>query len=126
MRFTLHTLFQRPGRLFLITLSLFALPPATHAASYLADLEAEAKSTDVQVDKDREAAWSQKTQGISDNLPAGMDQEAFEQSLRDNYNGSFLFYEKLSLWNKKQVYNTYVETNDIHKIRREIKIRMTK
>jgi hypothetical protein len=126
MRVTLQTLFQRPGRLLLITVSLCALSHTAHAASYLADLEAEANSTNVQADKDSEAAWSYKTQGISENLPAEMEQGAFEQSLRDNYYGSFLFYEKLSQWNKKQVYNTYLESNDIHKIRREIKIRMTK
>jgi hypothetical protein len=55
-----------------------------------------------------------------------MTHEEFEQALRDNYYGSFLFYSKLSEWNKKQVYNTYVESNDIEQIRREIKIRMTK
>jgi hypothetical protein len=126
MRLTLHTLLQQPARLLLITATLFALSPYPCTASYLADLEAEAKSTDVQGEPNNEQAWSHKTLGMSDELPKGMTQEEFEKNLQKNYYGSFIFYDKLSQWNKKQVYNTYVETNDIEQIRREIKIRMTK
>lgn len=126
MRLTLHTLLQQAARLLLITATLFALAPHPCSASYLADLEAEAKSTDVQGEPNDEQTWSHKTQGISDELRKGMTHEEFEQSLKKHYYGSFIFYDKLSQWNRKQVYNTYVETNDIEQIRREIKIRMTK
>lgn len=126
MRVTLHTLLQRPARLLMVTAALSAFSPYAGADSYLSDLEAEAKSTDVQGNPNDEQAWSHKTQGMSEELSKGMTHEEFEQSLKKNYYGSFIFYDKLSQWNKKQVYNTYVETNDIEQVRREIKIRMTK
>lgn len=122
----LQALVPRPTSILLITAALLALSPGLSGASYLADLEAEAKSTDVQAGPNNEQAWSHKTQGISEELHKGMTHEEFEQNLKQNYYGSFIFYDKLSQWNKKQVYNTYVETNDIEQVRREIKIRMTK
>jgi hypothetical protein len=126
MHLRLLTPFQRPARLLAITVSLLALSPCVSANSYLSDLEAEANSTTVEAGKDSELNWSHKKQGLSESLPAGMTQEEFEKSLRTNYYGSFLFYDKLSEWNKKQVYNTYQESHDIEQVRREIKIRMTK
>ncbi|MCW8919789.1 MAG: hypothetical protein OQL08_13365 [Gammaproteobacteria bacterium] len=126
MHLPLQTLFQRPARLLIITASLLISAPSLCVGSYLADLEAEAGSTDVQAGEESELNWSHKKQGLSDGLQSGLTHEEFEQSLRDNYYGSFLFYEKLSPWNKKQVYKTYVESNDVEKIRREIKKRMTK
>jgi hypothetical protein len=126
MHLSLQTLFQQPTRLLVIVASLLASSPCVYANSYLADLEAEANSTDVQADEESESTWSLKKQGLSEGLQPGLAQDKFEQSLRNNYYGSFLFYEKLAPWNKKQVYNTYQESNDIEDIRREIKKRMIK
>ena len=124
MRFILYSVLKQPFRLLLIT-SLLYLSPALHADSYLSDLEAEANSTDVQVEEETET-WSHRKQGLSESFRENMTHEEFEQSLRDNYYGSFIFYEKLSKWNKKKVFKTYQATNDIEQIRNEIKKRMTK
>lgn len=125
MRTQLYNLFHQPIR-FIVMASLLFLAPYAHADSYLADLEAEANSTDVQEEEGVKETWSHKRQRLSDSLSKNLTHEQFEESLRDNYYGSFIFYEKLSKWNKKKVYETYQNTNDIEEIRAEIKTRMTK
>jgi hypothetical protein len=125
MRFILYRSFKQPGRLIFITSLLYLTAPGAYAG-YLSDLEAEANSTDVQVEEDSGSTWSRTKQGATENLREGLTHEEFEQSLRDNYFGSSIFYEKLSDWNKKKVFETYQTTSDIEKIRNEIKTRMTK
>ncbi|MEN8170943.1 MAG: hypothetical protein ABFS08_12040 [Pseudomonadota bacterium] len=125
MRTQLYKLFHQPLR-FIVMASLLILTPYALADSYLADLEAEANSTDVQEEEGIKETWSHKKQGLSDSLSKNLTHDKFEESLRDNYYGSFIFYKKLSKWHKKKVYETYQNTNDIEKIRTEIKTRMTK
>ncbi len=95
-------------------------------ADYLSELEAEAKSTGTQAEQPDASAWTPDKQGIASGLRKGMTHEEFEKSLHDNYYGSFLFYDKLSQWNKKQVFDVYQKSNDIEQVRNEIKSRMTK
>lgn len=123
MQFVTKKLMTVTGRR-LLGASLILLAPALSHASYLSDLEAEANSTGA--DTKPEATWTHKQQGLSDSFSRGMDQKGFEQSLRDNYYGSFIFYEKLSDWDKMKVFETYQSTNSIDRIRDEIKARMTK
>ena len=113
------------GRLSLL-IWLFQLSPSALAASYLSELEAEANSTDVQAEPSGDSGWSHKKQGLEENLPKGLAQEEFEKTLKENYYGSFLFYEKLSEWNKKKVFDTYQEGGTVERVRNEIKNRMTK
>lgn len=117
--------FRLLGKLFLLVW-LFQLSPNALANSYLSELEAEANSTDVQAEPSGDPGWSHKKQGLEENLPKGLAQEEFEKTLKENYYGSYLFYEKLSEWNKKKVFETYQEGGTVEQVRNEIKNRMTK
>lgn len=105
---------------------LIQLPTYSYAESYLSELEAEANSTDVQADEQTKLDWSYRDQDLSEEFPADLSHEQFEQYLKTNQLALSLFYEKLSRWNKKKVYQTYQQSHSVGLVRNEIKTRMTK
>ena len=108
-------------------LVLLHLTATVQANSYLSELEAEANSTEGGTTAPaQESTWSHSKQRLSKTLKKGLDQKQFTQALRDNYYGSYVFYDRLNEWNKQQVYKVYQDTNDIELVRTEIKKRMTK
>ena len=125
MLFNLYQLRRRAThRALLLSLVIFA--HTSPADSYLADLEAEANSTDVQIDEERQHATSRTTPGKDETLRSGMSKGEFDQVLKENYYSHFIFYEKLSKWNQKQIYKRYTTDNDLESIRHEIIGRMPK
>lgn len=127
MRTNGHMRMLRVTPLLALLVSLQLSSPAL-ANSYLSELEAEANNTGEQPQTTAKpnGGWPKTKQRLSSQLDDGLSHEEFEQSLRDNYYGSFIFYNRLSDWNKKQVYASYQKNNDIEMIRNEIKNRLTK
>lgn len=108
-------------------LALLLLALSTQGnADYLSELEAEAKASGGTTEESDKNAWSPDKHGITEGLHKGMSFEEFEKTLHDNHYGSFVFYEKLSPWDKKQVYEAYQKSNSMETVRNEIKSRMTK
>jgi len=116
----------QPWHLLLLAALLLQPSPCVHASSYLSELEAEARSTNVDTENSSVTSKSPSNEGLAQGLPQGLTQEQFEQYLKQNYYGSYLFFAKLSEWNKRKVYDTYLESNDIEQVRNEIKNRMLK
>ena len=117
-------------KLFVAGLMLMPLG-ANAATSYLNELEAEAARTDNEQNtpattpKESKPAWTAGQQSLSENIPAGLNKEQFEQKLKQNYFGSHLFYSKLSATDQQRVYEDYKKDNSINHIRESIKSHMT-
>jgi len=110
----------------LVLSPLLLLCSPVHADSYLDALEDEANSTDVQADEKSLIDWSRKNDDTGEKFPKDLTQEEFARLLKNAYNSLSIYYEDLSEWNKKKVYQVYQETLSVELVRREIKIRMTK
>lgn len=110
----------------LVLSPLLLLCSHVHADSYLDALEDEANSTDVQADEKSLIDWSRKNDDTGEKFPKDLTQEEFARLLKNAYNSLSIYYEDLSEWNKKKVYQVYQETLSVELVRREIKIRMTK
>lgn len=110
----------------LVLSPLLLLCSPIHADSYLDALETEAQSTDVQTEEKSLIDWSRKNEDTGEKFPKGLTQEEFARLLRNAYKSLSIYYEDLSEWNKKKVYEVYQETLSVELVRREIKNRMTK
>ncbi len=103
------------------------LPQVTVAASsYLQELEAEAARTDTEnggaTEQTEGQEWSHEEQPLNgDTIEAGLSKEQFEESLKKNFYGSYLFYSTLSDNDQQSVYTDYQDKNDIGSIRESIK-----
>jgi hypothetical protein len=113
-------------RRLLILSPLLLLCSPSHADSYLDALETEAQSTDVQTEEKSLIDWSRKNEDTGEKFPKGLTQEEFARLLRNAYKSLSIYYEDLSEWNRKKVYQVYQQTLSVEMVRREIKIRMTK
>ena len=57
-----------------------------------------------------------------ENLPKGMAQDAFESVLRDNFYGTYLFYQRLNTADRRTVYYRYTkaESTNLENVRKNI------
>lgn len=67
-----------------------------------------------------------KPQKVKSDLTPGLDKVGFEKDLKENFHGSFLFYEKLTDTEKERVFTFYKDVPEITRIRRQILRIMTR
>lgn len=97
--------------------------PAAQAADnsdYLEALDAEAgnvAASKANIPKPRD---TNEPQQMSGEFPPNLDAQGFENELRKQLFGSYLFYKKLSDANKRAVYAEYQKTRRIEDIRNKI------
>lgn len=98
------------------------------SSKYMETLEGEASGlkldTQTRVQPQKEAALNEnfdKAKGgaISD-LKQGFSQERFEDVLKNNYIGSYLFYKRLNDQQKAEVFGYYQNNPDPQKVREKI------
>ena len=87
-------------------------------------LDLEARPTAQLSTQDRDTELSGNTSGsnagaIKELIP-GLTVEQFEQILKNNYMGSYLFYSRLDDEDKMQVYGFYLNNPDSKKLREKI------
>lgn len=101
---------------------------ASAASSYLQELEAEAARSEEGSDAapaQQGQEWNTNAQPVSgEAIKAGLDKAQFEESLKKNYYGSYLFYQTLDDGDQQSVYSDYQSDNDIESIRESIKSHM--
>lgn len=114
------------------TILLLSLPAS---ASYLDELQQEAKrsfdspTTPASQPRSSTPAHSPgdtiNLLGASDDrVESGLDKTGFEQALRTNFYGSYLFYSALGNPEQQDVYQEYTNNNDIEYLREVIKAKM--
>lgn len=110
-----------------ILLTLLLSSEISAASSYLQELENEAAATnsgqaDATADK---PAWKPQQTGVSDTIASGLNQEQFEEALKSQFYGSYLFYSSLNAQKRQRVHQEYLINNDIEHLRETIKHQMT-
>lgn len=103
-------------------------PAAQAASSYLQQLEAEAAATDNTPTPEPPASsanWSPQQTSLSEKLDAGLSIGQFEESLKQRYYGSYLFYSTLNDTRQQVVFQEYQKNSDIEHVREAIKAQMT-
>lgn len=117
----------RRSRSFALTLVLglagIGFAPGAQAADngdYLEALDAEAgnvAASKAAIPKPRDASEPQQMGG---EFPPDLDVQGFENELRKQLFGSYLFYKKLNDANKRAVYTEYQKTRRVEDIRNKI------
>jgi hypothetical protein len=108
-------------------------PAAQAASSYLQQLEAEAAATDNSTAKPAvhespagRANWSPQQALLGEKLETGLTIGQFEESLKQRFYGSYLFYSALNDTKQQAVYQEYQKDNNIEHLREVIKAQMTR
>jgi hypothetical protein len=106
------------GSLYLVG-CLVLLPWTSYAASiddYLSRIEEEAKNqATAPVTSKSESNLS--ILNATERLPLGLPQEEFERVLQKQYIGTYLFYQRLTPENKRQIFKLYRQDNRVSTIR---------
>jgi hypothetical protein len=117
----------------LLFCGLLFSPGHVAASSYLQQLEAEAAATDSPTAKPtaheppaNSANWSRQQTSLSEKLDPGLTIGQFEESLKQRFYGSYLFYSALNDTKQQAVYQEYQKDNDIEHLREVIKAQMTR
>ncbi|HEX9802076.1 MAG TPA: hypothetical protein VGB35_02370 [Gammaproteobacteria bacterium] len=102
-------------------------PAAQAASSYLEQLEAEATADSSPAPKPPagRSNWSQQQTSLSEKLDTGLDIGQFEESLKQRFYGSYLFYSTLNDTKQQVVFQEYRKNSDIEHVREAIKAQMT-
>lgn len=103
-------------------------PAAQAASSYLQQLEAEAAATETTPAAPppaNSANWSPQQTSLSEKLDTGLSIGQFEESLKQRYYGSYLFYSTLNDTRQQVVFQEYQKNSDIEHVREAIKAQMT-
>lgn len=112
----------------LCLISSILLIPSSHATSYqeyLSQIEAEAKglastlktTQSKRVPTASSMATTPDIPTAKERLPLGLQQEAFEATLREDFVGTYAFYQKLSSKNKQRIFQLYQQDNRVSVIR---------
>jgi len=116
----------------LILLFVCCIPLVTLASDpYMDALNAEADSVAVDPASEKQEAnvfdqaptlggWSNDAQSMSQDLPANLEQEDFEESLKLNFYGSYIFYKRLDDASQAKVYEYYQDNPSIELVRQRI------
>lgn len=114
------------------TILLLSLPAS---ASYLDELQQEAKrsfdSPTTPTPQPRSSAPARSPGDTisplgagDDRVESGLDKAGFEEALRSNFYGSYLFYSALGNPEQQEVYQEYTNNNDIEYLREIIKAKI--
>ena len=120
--------FNVAGILVSLLSGLVVCSGASAAGSYLQELEAEAASTDNSAEQAAPAStqnWSKQQTTASEKLDSGLSKPQFEDSLKNRFYGSYLFYSTLNDQKQQSVFQEYQKNSDIEYIREVIKVQMT-
>ena len=112
-----------------LLLTLLSFSEIAMADSYLQELENEAAATASHEQADTTAdkpGWEQQQTGVTDNITPGLIRAQFEEALKSQFYGSYLFYSSLTEKKQQNVYQEYLINNDIEHLREAIKSQMTK
>ena len=60
------------------------------------------------------------TEAANDQLPAGLNQAAFEKALRENLPGTYVLYQQLNPADRKQIYDAYQKDNRLASISQQV------
>jgi hypothetical protein len=106
---------------------------SVHAADAYTDaLNAEADNIEVDPLSEKPAApapaedapvssgWSQDVQSMSQDLPPNLGKEDFEEAMKVNFYGSYMFYNRLDAGEQEQVFEFYQTTPSIKAVRERI------
>lgn len=110
-----------PGKIKLLYLivSLWGIPVYGEAASvdeYLREVEEDAKRLATNPVRAEDGVILD-TLDTAGRLPLGLEQEGFERILREQYRGTYLFYQRLNAQNKLDVFNIYKKDNRVSTVR---------
>lgn len=110
-----------------LLLTLLSFSEISMANSYLQELENEAAATasHEQADTADKPDWEQQQTGATDNIAPGLIRAHFEEALKSQFYGSYLFYSSLNEEKQRHVYQEYLRHNDIEHLRETIKSQMT-
>lgn len=117
-----------PSALGLLLSGLLVSTGVSAATSYLQELEAEAAATDNATQSTEPAAtqsWQNQQTTAGEKLDPGLSKAMFEESLKNRFYGSYLFYSNLNDKKQQVVYEEYKKNNDIDHLREVIKTQMT-
>jgi hypothetical protein len=105
--------------LYLIIGSLLIIPSPGRAATaddYLREMESDAKrlATSPETTQDADIL---DTLGSAERLPLGLQQGDFETLLREQFMGTYLFYQRLNAQSKRKVFKIYQKDNRVSSVR---------
>lgn len=90
------------------------------ADSVIVDPKTEQKKPDFINQAPVPGGWSNQNQSMSQDLPANLDQEDFEEALKRNFYGSYMFYNHLDQTDQAEVFRLYQSTPSIETVRQRI------
>lgn len=90
------------------------------ADSVAVDPASEKQETNVLDQAPTLGGWSNQDQSMSLDLPANLEREDFEESLKLNFYGSYMFYNRLDEINQAKVYEFYQSNPTIEPVRERI------
>ncbi len=103
---------------------LLLAPLLLGADDYLREIEEEAKrqATTLVIGEPQSAPTTDRTSvdDLSDRLVAGLDQAAFERTLRENLPGTYALYQQLDPGRKQQAYASYQNDNRLASISEQV------
>jgi len=90
------------------------------ADSVVVDPETEQQKPDVLDLAPTRGGWSNQDQSMSLDLPPDLEREDFEESLKLNFYGSYMFYNRLDDPAQEEVYQFYRQNPSIEPVRERI------
>lgn len=67
--------------------------------------------------------WSLESQGLAEVMPKLLQREVFEEVLRVNFFGTYLFYSRLDEEDRRAVYEAYTQNGTIDAVRDDVMTR---
>jgi hypothetical protein len=116
---------------FVLLYGMFSVS-ALAADAYTDALDAEADNISVDPLSEKPAAtappendpvssgWSQDIQSMSQDIPPSLGKEDFEEAMKVNFYGSYMFYNRLDDGEQQEVYDYYRKNPSIQAIRERI------
>lgn len=90
--------------------------PAATADDYLREVESDAKRLATSPVTTENPVILDTISSV-ERLPLGLQQGGFETTLREQFMGTYLFYQRLSTQNKRKVFEIYRKDNRVNSVR---------
>lgn len=106
-------------RLLCLMVSLWGGPVVGEAASvdeYLREVEEDAKRIATNPVTSEDGSITNSF-GTAERLPLGLEQEDFEKILREQFMGTYIFYQRLNAQNKQAIFEMYKKDNRASTVR---------
>lgn len=86
---------------------------------YLQQVETEAKRLAATPLITKEATLSGTLDASTERLPLGLSQSDFEKAMREQFVGTYVFYQRLNPEDKRKIYELYKQDNQVSTLREE-------